>query len=217
MFSAVGISTRRLVTETFSSNTTWTAPMSTYSLQQASGKGAAGTPSYRDPNTTSSLEVTHVQGASGAGGGPHNLMDWSEFASHNSDMLNKVNAGGSGSDGSGHWSYTQYSDNTAFFDSDPLSWSDVVAGSASLSTTGWKSSGPVVAGDNGSAVVSFTKLGTYHPATTGASSTGFGKTFPGGTGGAASTTIFTDVVVTPGASYNLVIPAGGLITITYYK
>lgn len=55
------------------------------------------------------------------------------------------------------------------------------------------------------------------PPTTGASTTGFGKTFPGGTGGAASTTIFSNVTVTPGANYSLVIPSGGSLTVTYTR
>lgn len=54
-------------------------------------------------------------------------------------------------------------------------------------------------------------------ATTGASTTGFGKTFPGGTGGAATPVTYNSVAVTPGASYPLVIPSGGSITITYYE
>jgi hypothetical protein len=65
----------------------------------------------------------------------------------------------------------------------------------------------------------FTDTSHYEvdPATTGSSATGFGKTFPGGTGGPASSTSFNNVAVTPGAPYNLVIPAGGSITISYYQ
>lgn len=55
------------------------------------------------------------------------------------------------------------------------------------------------------------------PATTGASTTGFGKTFPGGNGGAASLTNFANVPVTPGGPHALVIPSGGSITFTYFK
>lgn len=50
---------------------------------------------------------------------------------------------------------------------------------------------------------------------TGASTTAFGKTFPGGTGGPATTTTFSNIAVTPGASYSIVVPSGGSITITY--
>lgn len=54
------------------------------------------------------------------------------------------------------------------------------------------------------------------PATTGASATGFGKVFPGGTGGpATSDAAFTNVPVTAGATYQVVVPSGAGITITY--
>jgi hypothetical protein len=53
------------------------------------------------------------------------------------------------------------------------------------------------------------------PATTGASATGFGKVFPGGTGGAAADTSFANVPVTALASYPVSVPVGGSITITY--
>lgn len=51
--------------------------------------------------------------------------------------------------------------------------------------------------------------------TTGASASAFGKTFPGGTGGAATTTTYPNVAVNPGTSYSVIVPSGGLITITY--
>lgn len=54
-------------------------------------------------------------------------------------------------------------------------------------------------------------------ATTGASTTAFGKTFPGGAGGPASPTSFTNVTVTGGSSYSIVVPAGGSLTISYYQ
>lgn len=52
--------------------------------------------------------------------------------------------------------------------------------------------------------------------TTGASATGFDKTFPGSVGATAvTTTSFNDVPATPGAVKTLSIPTGGSITITY--
>lgn len=54
-------------------------------------------------------------------------------------------------------------------------------------------------------------------ATTGASTTGFGQTFVGGTGGAATPSTVTNVATTAGASYSLVIPSGGSLSITYYR
>lgn len=59
--------------------------------------------------------------------------------------------------------------------------------------------------------------GTHtYPPSNGLSTTGFGQTFPGGTGGPASSVTMLNVPVTGGASYSLVIPGGGSITISYY-
>jgi hypothetical protein len=56
------------------------------------------------------------------------------------------------------------------------------------------------------------------PATSGAPSTGFGQTFPGGYGGTAyPVTNEVDVAVTAGQIIALTIPAEGFIEITYYK
>ena len=40
--------------------------------------------------------------------------------------------------------------------------------------------------------------------------------FPGGDGGPAGTTTFTNVAVTPGTSYSIVVPSGGSVTLQYY-
>lgn len=55
------------------------------------------------------------------------------------------------------------------------------------------------------------------PGSTGANSSAFGYTFPGGVGGPASTLTYGNITVTPGASYSIIVPAGGSVTITYYK
>jgi hypothetical protein len=52
------------------------------------------------------------------------------------------------------------------------------------------------------------------PATNGANTTGFGITFPGGVGGAATTQTYTSVSVTPGQTYTIV--NSGSLTISYY-
>ena len=57
----------------------------------------------------------------------------------------------------------------------------------------------------------------------GSAATGLGKTFPGGTydfatgiGGAAPTTNFSNVAVTPSSSYSIVVPSGASISISFY-
>lgn len=52
--------------------------------------------------------------------------------------------------------------------------------------------------------------------TNGSASTGFGKTFAGGAGGPAVPTTYNNVPVKGGDPYQLVIPVGGSITISYY-
>jgi hypothetical protein len=62
--------------------------------------------------------------------------------------------------------------------------------------------------------------GAHHPAeapTTGAAASGFGKTFPGGVGTNAATITYNNAPVTRGATYNIVVPSGGFITITYLQ
>lgn len=65
--------------------------------------------------------------------------------------------------------------------------------------------------------VEYFNLSETNEPTTGTAATGFGKTFPGGYAGPAPTSTYNNVVVTPGASYNIVVPAGGSVTITYYQ
>jgi hypothetical protein len=168
------------VTQTYSANATWTAPLTTSSIDTASGKGAAGTPgqaAYDDPSTTNNVKLEQYYYRR-IDGGPD---DTSTIKYNNA------------------WSGTQ-PDNTS--ETGPIS--DGVHYEVTLITTYFVETTP----------------GAHHdaiPPTTGASTTAFGKTFPGGTGGAASTTTFSNIAVTPGGSYSIVVPSGGLITFTYWQ
>lgn len=63
----------------------------------------------------------------------------------------------------------------------------------------------------------FVAANVSNPPTTGASATALGKVFPGSYGNTTPPiTSFSNVPVTGGASYNIVVPAGGLVTVTYY-
>lgn len=61
------------------------------------------------------------------------------------------------------------------------------------------------------------------PATTGASATAFGKTFPGGAGGAAATVTYPNtsspnpIPTTGGTSYPISCPPGATVQITFYQ
>ena len=63
----------------------------------------------------------------------------------------------------------------------------------------------------------FTAVGGS-PATTGASATGLGRTFPGSLGNTTpAVTTFQNVPAVVGTSYNIVVPTGGSITLNWLK
>jgi hypothetical protein len=207
---------RQLVTlPPFTSNATWTAPITTNRIEKASGKGAAGTPSstaVRD----ASAQGDSVQGYSSGSGSQSGSFAWNDFQSDISSALNTVNAGGSGN---GYVvTYSGYpNSNTYNISLYQYSFTGAIPGSAYVFTSpGWKSSGDVLPGDYGYFAIGYSQSYTI-PATTGASATAFGQTFPGGAGGPATITEFTNVAITPGATYNIVVPAGGSVTISYFQ
>lgn len=169
---------RQQVSQTFTANATWTAPVTTSSIDNASGKGAAGTPGTPDTG-----------GRTG----------WYRLT-----ITNYHRRDGSGTD------QTSSSSAPVYGSPMPASYCDPQVFYTTSQSTVYDSS------DTCYEYLSYTEPTTPGtPATTGASSTAFGKTFPGGTGGAATTTTFTNIAITPGASYSIVVPSGGSITITY--
>jgi hypothetical protein len=210
---------RKLVTQTFTSNTTFTVPFGVSNLETVSGYGAAGSPSSYNGDVSRSAIVTYVHGIASA-----TVYSTAGDISWNSVQGEAVGAGAAisstpsgGTYGGSDYVYNptthSYSYSLTF-----VSWSNAIPGSASVSNSaGWKSSGAIVDGDYGTSSVNWLEYGTTTPATTGASATGFGKTFPGGTGGPATTTSFANVAVTGGSNYSIVVPAGGSLTISYYR
>lgn len=178
MLAVVLGTSRAIQTQTFTANGTWVAPVTTSSIETASGKGAAGTPDssvthyYHDRYT---YRMTHNRDGSFTQG-PTTFVARDEVASADTPLPDN------------------YASENFDTPSDPVSdyfYIQYIHFRAQTTTT--------------------------TSATTGASTTGFGKTFPGGSGGAASLTNFANVPVTPGASYAIVVPAGGTLTITYYQ
>lgn len=212
---ALVASRRELVTETFTSNATWIAPLGTSSLVSLVGEGQDGTPESTDTREASA-QVDSVTGYSSGSGVTAGALSWGDFQADNTNAYNAINGGGSGKEAGvvydGYPGTNTY--NISLYD---VVYSNAVAGTASIVTSeGWKTSGAVLAGDYGFSHISYTQTYTI-AATTGADTVGFGKTFPGGVGGPASPVTYNNVAVTPGASYSLTIPSGGSITITYYK
>jgi hypothetical protein len=107
----------------------------------------------------------------------------------------------------------------------PTSWSGYYINSKSIGTSGSpQTSGTIVYAAVGT---SFWLLNFQYVAfgSAGADTTAFGYTFAGGSlsgsypnqvGNAAATTTYTSVAVTPGTTYNFVVPSGGSVEFAYY-
>lgn len=194
-------------TETFTGNTTWVAPEGVTTVNLV-GNGQSGQPAGTETRTAALVSV--IYSTSGSGAGPA-VNDWSNMHGAATGRVATI-------DGGGTVTYTQvglvtYANGTETLDGSNVTLNGVVPGSASLITTGgWQTSGAI--GASGNAIVQYLESAA---ATTGASATGFGETFPGGVGGPATPVTHDNVAVTPSASYPLVIPSGGSITITYQK
>lgn len=190
---------RVLQSRTYTANTTVIIPPTMTQLETVVGQGAPGGGS----GILTAVNVFFV--GSGSGASPA-ANDWSNVQPAVASAVSAVNAGGSGS-------YTaltlfKYADGTEDLTGATVSFSGAQAGTAAASfDPGWHTSGPITA--SGAAVVAYQRAN-------GDPATGFGQSFPGGVGGVATPVSLTNVAVTPGASYALVIPAGASISITYY-
>jgi hypothetical protein len=227
MFAATkGVGQRRLVTQTFTSSTTWVAPGVTTNLETLSGYGGVAA-----SDMPSSGEVGYAQ-AAGPSADPQPTPPYALWQTLDAaaDNIVSIIAGNVGTnlislpspqyfvDSSDRYSVITYPQNT---------W---VIGSSStkIQRRSHPSTGNVLASQLASGgnfgwfvTASFISLGYA-----GQPSTAFGRTFPGGTLAGtepyrtavpAVTTTYTNVAVTPGTSYAIVPDAaGGSITISYY-
>lgn len=217
-----------LTTTIFTANGTWVAPAGVSNVVTLSGKGSNGVSDYigvvssgqyyASPTTTAqataafaqwatlyntyTTNVATISGVSFPGYGP------SSFGTIDQILV----------DSSNKWGRSQFSTNlstkyltgysTGTYGSPPTSGNITYAG-LSPGLTGWTIT-----------------VNGYIQGNAGTASTALGQTFPGGTytgsypngvGGTAATTTFTDVAVTPGASYSIVVPSGGQVSISYYS
>ena len=193
----------------FTTSQTWVAPAGVALLASAIGNGSGGSPATTATEYLTAGVVQYYASGSGNTGG---VYTWDTFYAAISTARSTINAGGSGTVGIPNaiqYSNTSYS---AFISN--YGYSNAIAGTAVLTnpTGGYVASGNVTSA--GSVYLAYD-----YPvaATAGSASAGFGLNFPGGVGGSAPTTSYTNVAITPGGSYLLTIPAGGSLTITYYQ
>jgi hypothetical protein len=215
--SAAGL---KPITQTFTSNTTWVAPVNVSNLITVTGQGGDGTPGYWE----ALFNPLHYVQQTLSSGSPATL-DWGPLYSSAQSAIVALNSGGA---------LARTAPNNIPFVFYFINPSDVyipganytgllngktIRGTATLGITGSPlTSGQVLYSQLSVSFIGWFIDGTmevFVDATVGASTTAFGYTFPGGTGGAATPVTYSNVAVTPGASYPIVVPAGGSVSITY--
>jgi hypothetical protein len=224
-----------LTTVTFTSSTTWVAPSYVSNLVQMVGRGTnASSDDYSGDTAITTIYRAIREIFSGGSSTTH---DWSEIYNNLQAWIAFLNTGTPGTrsagaiDGFYFGSYSINSDNTYNYFSNPPSpgyasqFYFQIGTGIDISDFPVPSSGTITYANTPTSGSNSVKIG-YNPVylgSNGAASTGVGKTFPGGTydfptgtGGAAPTTTFTNVTVTPSSSYSIVVPSGGQIAISYY-
>lgn len=214
-----------LTTVTFTSSTTWVAPSYVSNIVTLSGKGSAGVSDSTAPANILNSEINNSLGVVVPSASPTPARDWSDFYQRSVDLANQINTG-SGVVAFSAWTNRQVRVDTRSYYYDYLSGGVTitgyaVAGSATVTTDYPATSGAVYYISSGWGGGSRTLFTEYFYGGAGTAATGISQTFPGGAysggiGYPASTTTFTNVTVTPGASYSLSIPSGGQISISYY-
>lgn len=215
-----------LVSTTFTANGNWIAPASTTNVVTASGKGAAGVSDY--PSTYAGQYYGN-QSSPTQSNAPY--AQWSTIYNSYLQGLSQVSAlsyPGYGPSVFNYFDviYVDSSNRWTRYNFSPNNLSSTYITSYYVSTLGtpptsgnmiYSSMDPV----SGWGVV----LNTIAAGGAGASATALGQTFPGGaysgtypngTGSAATTTTFSNIAVTPNASYPIVVPSGGFVTLEYY-
>lgn len=226
MFSAASksASSGTLQTVTFTSNTTWVAPTGVGLLRTMSGYGSAATadayyPSY--PIVTAGADAEGGTGLSNPAFGQWDTLyavitDGAAIVAANSGVNN-----------------LSFAESLYYYNVGTDDTYNILL----FSGTFWVSGGsytisPIVGSPLTSGNVTYAQgtniwglyASVYGLGQDGTATTGVGKTFPGGTLTGtepyrttvpAVTTNFTNVAVTPGVSYPIVVPAGGSLTITF--
>jgi len=216
-----------LTSVTFTADGTWVAPASVSNVISASGKGAAGVSDYVGQVATVQSGQIHL--FSTGANAPY--AQWSTVYNNYATAISQLSlsypAYGPSALSQGYVVVLQTNDR----------W-DVITGNftylSSTYLTGYttyslgspQTSGNITyAGTSGLDEWVINVSGYIHGGA-GAATTALGQTFPGGgysgtypngVGSAATTTTYTNIAVTPGNSYPIVVPSGGTVTLQYYS
>ena len=213
-----GITTRK---ETFTSNGSWTCPVGVTSLIYLRGKGQNGVSDYA---STFLGNYGSLPDSGPFANAPY--ADWGDIYAENQGDYNSIPSSGFAGSAQLRVIYWQVASNDT--------WEAVVSATKDLSGYYITSKNNPSFGSpptSGNVLYSqglrywypranFTEYGNV-----GANTTAFGYTFTGGslsgtypnqTGNTAATTTYTSVSVTPGTTYNFVVPSGGSVEFAYY-
>lgn len=225
MFSATkGAGVRKLVTQTFTSNTSWVAPGFLTQLVSAAGYGSAAVAD----TATSGVVAEHRVFAAAVDQTtpPYLLWETIDAGADASAASIAANSGTNQINMNSKFYFVDSADDYGFFTVPEPTW--IVGNSYTKSIAGsHPTTGDVLYSQlTGGGYIGWTVSADYIAlGSNGTATTGFGKNFPGGTltgsepyrtAVAPSTTTFTNVAVTPGTTYSIVVPSGGSLTISYY-
>ncbi len=225
MFSVTkGAGVRKLVTQTFTSNTSFVAPGFLTQLESAVGYGSAAVAD----TPTGGVVAEHRVFAAGVDQTtpPYLLWETIDAGADASAASIAANSGTNQINVNSKFYFVDSDDDYGFFTSPDATW--IVGNSYTKSIAGsHPTTGDVLYSqltDGG--YIGWTVSADYiELGSAGTATTGFGRTFPGGTltgtepyrtAVAPPTTTFTNVAITPGTTYNIVVPSGGSLTITYF-
>lgn len=222
-----GSATGTLTSVTFTADGNWIAPASTTNVVTASGKGAAGVSDYVGSVANSQAGQIHLSSIL-ATNPPY--AQWSNAYNNYLTALSQLNLSyptyGPSNFTNGYVVVLQATDYWYAIAGNTTNLSGTYLTGYSANTLGSpQTSGNITyAGTSGLDTWYITVLG-YIRGGAGASATALGQSFPGGgysgtypngTGSAASTTTYSNIAVTPNASYPIVVPSGGFVTLEYY-
>lgn len=209
----------RRIAQTFTSNTAWVAPVNVSNLLVLTGDGQDGTAAYWSTLNNIGAIVNSLTSCFNTSYGPS--LDYS-VPYGQAQAVQTITSGWTTSSSGQFASFTR----TYIYDWCPAAseWQvSSVAFAGTVRRTGtvnlvgnMPSSGTVPTPPASQQTATCSNLEFYTAATNGDPTTGFGYTFAGGSGGPATPVTYNNVSITPGATYNLVVPAGGSISIEYY-
>lgn len=208
------LGTKAPTTLTFTTSQTWVAPISVSQLVRVVGSGQPGTAPTATVLTQNVCNITYSSDSGDPDTTTAGSVYWDSFQGFAPSIASTINAGDTFT-GLSTASATVYGAGPRYsLSSGTFSASNVLPGTASVITGGgWATSGLISASGTSSV-----RYSTGTGGATGATATAFGYSFPGGTSTIPTpvTSTYTNVPVTPLASYSIVVPAGGSVQITFY-